>query len=83
MLQPGIFKAWGCVARKNLRARRLDSRADFWQDRWSVIKFLPYSLAVAVALELLSDLLSCDQTEQLPAMMRESGLTNHQPGVPQ
>ncbi|MEF8731529.1 MAG: conjugal transfer protein TraN [Candidatus Accumulibacter meliphilus] len=36
--------------------------------------FDPYSLAVAVALELLSDLLSCDQTEQLLAMHRDANL---------
>jgi conjugal transfer mating pair stabilization protein TraN len=36
--------------------------------------FDPYSLAVAVALELLSDLLSCDQAEQLLAMHRDANL---------
>ena len=36
--------------------------------------FDPYSLAAAVALQLLSDLLSCQQSEQLLAMHRDTNL---------
>ena len=39
--------------------------------------FDPYSLAAAVALQLLSELLSCEQSEQLLAMHRDSNLCVH------
>ncbi len=39
--------------------------------------FDPYSLAAAVALQLLADLLSCEQSEQLLAMHRDANLCVH------
>jgi hypothetical protein len=39
--------------------------------------FDPYSLAAAVALQLLSELLSCEQSEQLLAMHRDANLCVH------
>jgi conjugal transfer mating pair stabilization protein TraN len=39
--------------------------------------FDPYSLAAAVALQLISELLSCEQSEQLLAMHRDSNLCIH------
>lgn len=39
--------------------------------------FDPYSLAAAVALQLISELLSCEQSEQLLAMHRDSNLCVH------
>jgi conjugal transfer mating pair stabilization protein TraN len=39
--------------------------------------FDPYSLAAAVALQLLSELLSCEQSEQLLAMHRDASLCVH------
>jgi conjugal transfer mating pair stabilization protein TraN len=39
--------------------------------------FDPYSLAAAVAIQLISQLLSCDQSEQLLAMHRDANLCVH------
>ena len=39
--------------------------------------FDPYSLAAAVALQLISELLSCEQSEQLLAMHRDANLCVH------
>ncbi|MBK7017115.1 MAG: conjugal transfer protein TraN [Sulfuritalea sp.] len=39
--------------------------------------FDPYSLAAAIALQLLSELLSCEQSEQLLAMHRDASLCVH------
>ncbi len=39
--------------------------------------FDPYSLAAAVAMQLLSELLSCEQSEQLLAMHRDANLCFH------